>query len=159
VTGRSGQRCVLLPVPGSGRLADLLGHCRVELVFTAAERRLSRRRGDLSSWAGRLAAKLAVLELFGRSTDSALVGGLDLGWTSIEVLPSGPGQCADPLECRGTHRPEVFLRGSMARWLGPDERLAVSISHTDTLAAALVARVGVTGAGTAGTPERRHRRC
>jgi holo-[acyl-carrier protein] synthase len=144
-TGLVRQRCVLVPIPATAMLRDLLLGCPADLVFTAPERRRNARAHTLAPWAGRLAAKLAVLDLLGVRTESALAQGADLGWTSIEILPSPDGLCDAPDRCRRPHRPAVTLLAPTARLLGPHDRLAVSISHTRTMAVALAVRTDYDG--------------
>lgn len=124
-------RCVTVTIPPHGSVRDLLGGRPPDQVFTPAERRRGAERPGLASWAGRLAAKQAVLGL------------LDAGgrWTEVEVLPAATGLCADPEHCTGSHPPRVVLRGGLADRLAPEEAVAVSISHAGGVAVALAVRM------------------
>ncbi len=73
-----------------------------------------KRRGKYESYAGRFAAKEAVMKTLGRGWGSKV------SWLDIEVLPAPGG------------KPEVYLRNktsTFARKLGI-QRLTVSITHT-----------------------------
>lgn len=81
-----------------------------------------RRRGKYESYAGRFAAKEAVMKALGRGWGSKV------SWLDIEVLPAPGG------------RPEVHLRNRtlvFAQGLGI-QRLSLSITHTDRYAMAYV---------------------
>lgn len=93
-------------------------------VFTPDERRHCGARRDLSSWAGRWAAKLALAQLY--AATGAVPG-------DFEVLPSRR-DCPRTGPCDDGHPPQV-------RMLRPElsgERVTLSISHDGGTAVAVV---------------------
>jgi phosphopantetheinyl transferase (holo-ACP synthase) len=122
--------CVTLPFPARGSVRELVAGLAPEEVFTSRERRLCAQRRGLASWAGRFAAKQAVLDVLGEP-------GL---WTGVEILPAATGLCPDPLRCTASHPPVALITGEPAARLAPGERVLVSISHADGVAVALAVR-------------------
>jgi phosphopantetheinyl transferase (holo-ACP synthase) len=141
------QRCVVLTFPAACSLTDLLHGIPQERVFTARERQAGLRGPAPGTWAGRLAAKAAVLAVLGlpAPADPVPPSG-ELPWAAVEILPDSQGLCAVPGACERSHRPAVTLHGQAAALLGTGERVAVSISHSAATAVALAARI--TGAVT-----------
>jgi holo-[acyl-carrier protein] synthase len=90
-------------------------------VFTAAEQAYARtKKNPVEKYAGRFAAKEAILKLVGTGWQGKIA------WTDIEVTNNATGQ------------PEVTLSGEVqriARSLGI-ERISVSITHTANFAIA-----------------------
>lgn len=91
-------------------------------VFTENEIRYCEAKGraKYKSYAGRFAAKEAVMKSFGRGWGS------EVSWSDIEILPAGAG------------KPVVFLynkTAALASRLGV-RRLAISITHTEEYAMA-----------------------
>lgn len=85
-----------------------------------------KRRGKYLSYAGRFAAKEAVMKALGRGWSS------EISWLNIEVLPLPGG------------KPEVHLRNktsAFARQLGI-QHLSLSITHTERYAMAYVIAQG-----------------
>jgi phosphopantetheinyl transferase (holo-ACP synthase) len=135
------QRCVVVAFPSAGSVADLLCGGSAGRVFTARERRHALRHGSLATWAGRLAAKAAVLDLLGIPMPGDLVPPPDgLPWTAVEILPDRYGLCAAPEACLRSHRPAVTLHEPVAALLGAHGCLVVSISHSEGTAVALAVR-------------------
>jgi phosphopantetheinyl transferase (holo-ACP synthase) len=133
------SRARILPLPGT--LAELLLGCPVELVFSNEERRHCQRRRDLTGWAGRLAAKLAVAELIDvpnhGSLDRCLREHIDVGLAAIEILPDRT-TCTDGPGCPKQHPPQVRFG---QRFAGIDAaHFQLSISHTRSRAIALCVR-------------------
>ncbi|MGC0419623.1 phosphopantetheinyl transferase (holo-ACP synthase) [Embleya sp. AB8] len=119
---------VLLPLP-SRHPEDVLP-AAAEAVFSAREA-LDLARGPASlSWAGKYAAKLAVIEVLGL---------VEPNLPDIEILPD-PTECRAPGgACRRRHRPMVVLGGAAGVAAGPGPTgLALTITHESTAAAALV---------------------
>lgn len=87
-----------------------------ERVFTEAEIRYceKKRRGRYESYAGRFAAKEAVMKALGRGWSA------EVNWLSIEVVRARGG------------RPEVALHGQTARLAQKQgiRRFSLSITHT-----------------------------
>jgi phosphopantetheinyl transferase (holo-ACP synthase) len=133
VVTRSRARALQLP----GTYAELLLGCPVGLVFSNEERRHCMRRGDLTGWAGRLAAKLAVAELIDVPADRALADHADAGLAAIEILPDRTA-CTEGPGCLSQHPPHVRF-GERFRHV-PDGQFQVSISHTRSRAIALCVR-------------------
>lgn len=109
---------------GIAAVADLLGGAPVSAVFSPEERRHCGGLDAVPRWAGRLAAKQAVLALTG--TTSAVAADL----RSVEVVPRPDGLCRDPELCRAGHRP-------VARHLPTGDAYAVSITHEHDRALAI----------------------
>ncbi|MFI7585842.1 hypothetical protein ACIB24_02060 [Spongisporangium articulatum] len=130
-------RTEVVAVDGAKSLGDLLHGCPTGLVFSNAEQRLCGMRDDLTGWAGRLAAKLAVATLLDLEPVAALRERRDIGLAHLEVLPDR-GDCPDGPGCLGPHPPALHL-GSPA-FAGVEGRWQLSISHTRSRAMALVAR-------------------
>lgn len=136
-----GQRCVVVAFPSAGSVADLLRGGPPGRVFTARERRHGLRHGSLATWAGRLAAKAAVLDLLGVPMPSDPVPPPEgPPWTAVEILPDRHGLCAAPEACARPHRPVVTLHEPVAALLGAHGCLVVSISHSEGTALALAVR-------------------
>jgi phosphopantetheinyl transferase (holo-ACP synthase) len=121
---------VVVQVPSSGALRDLLGGTSWADVYSPAEARRCSARPGLSGWAGRLAAKRAVAQLLGHVDRFA----------DIEILPD-PRGCPDPA-CTRPHPPALRLAPALTAGLRPDEQMRVSISHTRQLAVALAVVAG-----------------
>jgi holo-[acyl-carrier protein] synthase len=86
----------------------------------------NKRRGKYESYAGRFAAKEAVMKALGKGW------GAETGWRNIEVLPGTGG------------KPEVYLRSqtsALARKLGI-HFFSLSITHTEHFAMAYVIAQG-----------------
>ncbi|MEU4833937.1 phosphopantetheinyl transferase [Streptosporangium sp. NPDC023615] len=144
---------------------ELVGDMPLEVVYTRAERLRSSGGRTLQRWAGRLAAKHAVLRLLGLPPTPERLG-------QVEILPLPTAACRADRACLGGHPPVVRLRGDLAALApaaGPgDSRgpadltgpadpeepadpegpatsggagwIRVSISHTDVRAVALAVR-------------------
>ena len=139
------QCCVVLTFPAVGSVADLL--CRVppNRVFTAGERQCGLSGGSPATWAGRLAAKAAVLTVLGVPVPAnPLPSAEELPWTDVEIPPDAPGLCAAPGTCRLSHRPVAMLHEPAAALLSTGECLAISISHSAGTALALARRTAGT---------------
>ncbi|MFQ5904686.1 MAG: holo-ACP synthase [Candidatus Binatia bacterium] len=103
------------------RIKRALGNRRIgrrfrDRVYTEKEIQYceGKRRGKYESYAGRFAAKEAVMKALGKGWGSKV------SWLDIEVLPAPGG------------KPQVYLRNktsAFARELGV-QRLSVSITHT-----------------------------
>jgi hypothetical protein len=91
-------RVVRLP-PGGGR-SDLLRGCPAAFVYSRAEQRYCGLRLGLTSWGGRLAAKLAVAELLGIDGEAALEARRDVGLRLVEILPAPAVPCPGGAGCR-----------------------------------------------------------
>jgi hypothetical protein len=141
------SRVVRLP-PGGTR-ADLLRGCPPALVYSRAEQRYCGRRGDLTGWGGRLAAKLAVADLLGLDADAALEARRDAGLWLIEILPSPSVPCPDGDGCTKPHPPDVRFGEGFGLTRREDEDVKVSISHTRGMAVALAVRSPRNGTGRA----------
>ncbi|GAA1307775.1 phosphopantetheinyl transferase [Saccharothrix xinjiangensis] len=107
----------------------------LEAVFTRAERLRSGAGRTLQHWAGRLAAKHAVLRLLGEPATPANLG-------AVEVLPRPTPLCHRTAACLHGHPPGVRLTGVLGgREAGGGEaggaRIRVSVSHTADLAFAV----------------------
>ena len=115
------------------QLVDGMDLCE---VYTRGERIRSGAGRTLQHWAGRLAAKRAVLDLLSVPASAAHL-------SQAEVLPRPTALCRRPTGCRhGGHPPGVRLYGALtdhARHHGIDQ-IRLSVTHTaDTaLAVALV---------------------
>jgi hypothetical protein len=133
-------------LPASGSRADLLRGCPPAFVYSRAEQRYCGLRLDLTGWAGRLAAKLAVADLLGIDADAALDARRDAGLWLIEIMPSPSVPCPDGDGCTKPHPPDVRFGEGFGISRREDESVKVSISHTKELAVALALRVatGVT---------------
>lgn len=97
-------------------------------VYTEKEIRYCerKRRGKYESYAGRFAAKEAVMKSLGRGWGSRV------GWRDIEILPAPGG------------KPEVYLHNktsALARELGI-QHVSLSITHTQEYAMAYVIAQG-----------------
>ncbi|AOS61969.1 holo-ACP synthase [Actinoalloteichus hymeniacidonis] len=98
-------------------------------VFTRAERLRSGAGRTLQHWAGRLAAKHAVLRLLAVEESAEHLG-------QVEVLPQPSPMCAANTACLHGHPPGVRFGGDLARRVAErgDEQIRVSISHTQDTA-------------------------
>jgi hypothetical protein len=138
VTPAAAFRAVRLP-PGGGR-SDLLRGCPAAFVYSRAEQRYCGLRPGLTSWGGRLAAKLAVADLLGIDGEAALEARRDVGLRLVEILPAPSVPCADGAGCTRPHPPDVRFLEGFGVSCREDESVKVSISHTPGLAVALAVR-------------------
>ncbi|WP_049575308.1 phosphopantetheinyl transferase [Nonomuraea sp. SBT364] len=123
IVGHAGHRS-----PG-----ELVGGMPLEVVYTRAERLRSGGR-TLQRWAGRLAAKRAVLRLLGLPADAECLG-------QVEILPLPTPACQAGPACLDGHPPAVRLHGDLRSLAGTgDGWIRVSVSHTDVRALALAVR-------------------
>ncbi|MEU8385258.1 hypothetical protein, partial [Streptosporangium sp. NPDC048865] len=83
---------------------ELVGDMPLEVVYTRAERLRSARGRTLQHWAGRLAAKRAVLRLLGLPPTPERLG-------QVEILPLPTAACRAGRACLDGHPPAVRLRG------------------------------------------------
>jgi holo-[acyl-carrier protein] synthase len=112
--------------------AELLAPASPGTAFTADERRRSTVGASVQHWAGRLAAKRAVLRLLDlEQTEDALA--------SVEILPKPAVTCRHSAECRHGHPPAATLSGRVGRHARRAGLTAieVSISHEQGVAAAV----------------------
>lgn len=105
----------------------------LEAVFTRAERLRSGAGRTLQHWAGRLAAKYAVLRLLDVPATAKWLG-------AVEILPQPTPQCGRTAACLHGHPPGVRLSGALGAHEGADTRIRVSVSHTADLAFAAALR-------------------
>ena len=131
-------RVAFVPFARVGSVDALVAPAAVDAVFTEAERRHCAASSSLARWAGRLAAKRAVLDVLGLDG----LDGLDPSHAvlrDVEVVPGGHEGQALPHLCELGHRPVARLSGAAqeacAR-LGVSG-VDVSISHDGGLAVAL----------------------
>ncbi|ONI90734.1 phosphopantetheinyl transferase [Saccharothrix sp. ALI-22-I] len=102
----------------------------LEVVFTRAERLRSGAGRTLQHWAGRLAAKYAVLRLLDEPVTPEHLG-------AVEVLPLPAPLCGRTAACLHGHPPGVRLDGALDGREAPGARIRVSVSHTSDLAFAV----------------------
>lgn len=102
----------------------------LEAVFTRAERLRSGAGRTLQHWAGRLAAKHAVLRLLEEPATPANLG-------AVEVLPRPTPLCHRTAACLHGHPPAVRLTGALDGREAGGTRIRVSVSHTADLAFAV----------------------
>ncbi|KOV86305.1 phosphopantetheinyl transferase [Nocardia sp. NRRL S-836] len=102
----------------------------LEVVFTRAERLRSGAGRTLQHWAGRLAAKYAVLRLLDEPVTAEHLG-------AVEVLPLPAPLCGRTAACLHGHPPGVRLTGALDGREAPGTRVRVSVSHTADLAFAV----------------------
>ncbi len=117
--------------PGT-TVAALLAPARPEATFTAAERRRSAVGASVQHWAGRLAAKRAVLRLLQlEQTEDALA--------SVEILPRPAATCRRCAGCRHGHPPAATLSGPAGRRADRASlrSIEVSITHERGVAVAV----------------------
>jgi len=111
----------LVDFPRIGEMIERHGDRFVNRIFTAAEQAYARdRRNTMETYAGRFAAKEAVLKLVGTGWRGKIA------WTDIEVVNNSAGQ------------PQVTLSGEVkkiAARLGIT-RISLSITHTANFAIA-----------------------
>ncbi|MBB5802527.1 phosphopantetheinyl transferase (holo-ACP synthase) [Saccharothrix ecbatanensis] len=114
---------------------QLVWPMRLEDVYSREERLRSAAGRTLQHWAGRLAAKYAVLSLLGLPATALHLG-------RVEVLPQPSAMCARTTACTHGHPPCVRLLDGLPK--DPDTadtlgggRIGVSISHTADLAFAV----------------------
>lgn len=122
-------RLVVVDYGRSATPADLVAPHDLAVVFTADERRHCVQGGrSLHHWAGRLAAKRAVLAVLDIAESGRAL-------RAAEIVP-GPHERAtvEPHLCRLGHRPTVHLD---ARVIPTAETVELSISHTDGVAVAI----------------------
>lgn len=102
----------------------------IEHVFTRAERIRSGAGRTLQHWAGRLAAKYAVLRLLGvDATPDRL--------SAVEVLPAPTPQCPRTAACLDGHPPGVTLGPALRAMVDDDTVVRVSLSHAAGIAVAV----------------------
>jgi phosphopantetheinyl transferase (holo-ACP synthase) len=102
----------------------------LDTVFTRAERLRSGAGRTLQHWAGRLAAKYAVLRLLNVPETAESLG-------AVEILPRPTALCGRTAACLHGHPPGVRLFGELGAHEAPDTRIRVSVSHTADLAFAV----------------------
>ncbi|MFI9008205.1 phosphopantetheinyl transferase [Actinosynnema sp. NPDC053489] len=102
----------------------------LEVVFTRAERLRSGAGRTVRHWAGRLAAKHAVLRLLGEAVTPEHLG-------AVEVLPRPTPLCERTTACLHGHPPGVRLTGALGDREAGGTRIRVSVSHTADLAFAV----------------------
>jgi holo-[acyl-carrier protein] synthase len=102
----------------------------LETVFTRAERLRSGAGRTLQHWAGRLAAKYAVLRLLDVPATADHLG-------AVEILPRPTPLCHRTAACLHGHPPGVRLSGGLGPCESQDARIRVSVSHTADLAFAV----------------------
>ncbi|MDG4765626.1 hypothetical protein O7632_16190 [Solwaraspora sp. WMMD406] len=127
--------CAVVDFGGLTRPQQLIDGMDLHEVYTRGERIRSGAGRGLRHWAGRLAAKRAVLDVLGVTAGAAHLG-------QAEVLPRPTALCDRSARCQHGHPPAVRLHGMLAdraRRRGI-EQIRLSITHTaDTaLAVALV---------------------
>ncbi|MBF8186916.1 phosphopantetheinyl transferase [Nonomuraea sp. K274] len=129
--------CSRVDYGSAGAPADLVRPAPLEAVFTRLERLRSGAGASLASWAGRLAAKHAVIEALGYDRAPGPL-------SEVEILPATPPGCRRGQACPHGHPPAVRFGGKLAeRAAGAGiARIQVSVSHTShvALAVALVTR-------------------
>jgi holo-[acyl-carrier protein] synthase len=111
----------LVDFPRIEQMIERHGQRFVDRVFTAAEQAYARRhRNSVETYAGRFAAKEAILKLVGTGWRGKIA------WTDIEVTNNGSGQ------------PEVTLSGEVKEIADRRriERISLSITHTANFAIA-----------------------
>lgn len=127
--------CAVVRFGGLSHPQQLLGAMDLPEVFTRGERIRSGAGRSLQHWAGRLAAKRAVLDLLGVTADAVHLG-------QVEVLPRPTALCDRSARCRHGHPPAVRLNGALTGRVRRRriEQIRLSITHTaDTaLAVALI---------------------
>ncbi|MFD1149150.1 holo-ACP synthase [Saccharothrix hoggarensis] len=111
---------------------QLVWPMRLEEVYSREERLRSAAGRTLQHWAGRLAAKYAVLSLLGLPATARHLG-------RVEVLPQPSAMCARTTACMHGHPPGVRLLDGLSEDAdtGAGGRIGVSISHTADLAFAV----------------------
>lgn len=119
----------MVPFTGVRRPDELVDPMPVERVFTRAERMRSGTGSTVEHWAGRLAAKYAVLRVLGTDASAERLG-------EVEILPRPTGMCRRDTACLHGHPPAVHLSEPLRR-LCPNRRVRVSISHAAGLAVAV----------------------
>ncbi|WP_245651687.1 phosphopantetheinyl transferase [Streptosporangium amethystogenes] len=122
--------CAMVSFAGLSRPKELLGEMRLEQVYTRPERLRSGTGRTLQHWAGRLAAKRAVLRLLDVAETAERLG-------QAEVLPRPTPLCSRSAVCLHGHPPGVRLSGALADAAGDRERIRISISHTAACALAV----------------------
>ncbi|MGW5050514.1 phosphopantetheinyl transferase [Actinokineospora sp. NPDC004072] len=105
---------------------ELVAPMALDTVYSRAERLRSTEGRTLQHWAGRLAAKHAVLRLLGVPVSEESLGG-------VEVLPQPSPMCSRSAACLHGHPPEVRLRSPLTA----TGSIRVSVSHTADLAVAV----------------------
>lgn len=113
----------LVGFTGLSRPQDLVGDMRLDVVYTPAERIRSGTGRTLQHWAGRLAAKRAVLRLLGVEPTEEHLG-------QAEVLPRPTANCAKTEACHVGHPPGVRLGPLLTGPAGADRQIRLSLSHT-----------------------------
>jgi holo-[acyl-carrier protein] synthase len=115
--------------------AELLAPSPLGEVFTPAEMRLCGSVRGLTRWAGRLAAKRAVV---------AAAGAPPWPLRDVELLVERSA-CYAPHRCAQGHPPLVRLHGDAAGWWPDGVVVDVSISHTRRAAVAVALASGENG--------------
>ena len=122
-----------MPFCGVRDPAALVAPLPLEAVFTHAERMRSGRGRTVQHWAGRLAAKYAVVRLLGEDEDPS-AGRL----CEVEILPRPSAICDRTAACLHGHPPGVRLHGVLRDRVRPGTRVGVSISHDAGVALAVL---------------------
>jgi len=130
VLGDTGVRAELVRVVHEGLRdpAELVAPLGLRDVFAPAEMRHCGGHAGVERWAGRLAAKRAVL---------AALGNPRLPLSQLEIVPQA-ARCFSPARCARGHRPVVRPGGAAASLLLHDMPVQLSISHTARAAVAVV---------------------
>ncbi|SFP39467.1 holo-ACP synthase [Saccharomonospora viridis] len=129
---RSSWGSAAVPFCGVRDPAALVAPLPLEAVFTHAERMRSGRGRTVQHWAGRLAAKYAVVRLLGEDEDPS-AGRL----CEVEILPRPSAICDRTAACLHGHPPGVRLHGVLRDRVRPGTRVGVSISHDAGVALAV----------------------
>lgn len=126
--------CALVRYGPRDGIEEIIAPREVKETFSAHERRLCRARARVDSWAGRFAAKLAVLRAL--ELDER-----DVRLSEMEIVPRPWRACRDPIRCRMGHPPAVRLSPRLESITSSGFGVAVSISHDRGCALATAARV------------------
>ncbi|MEV6032049.1 phosphopantetheinyl transferase [Nonomuraea sp. NPDC052116] len=125
-----GWSCSRVAFAGIRDPAELVRPAALESVFTRRERLRSKAGTALESWAGRLAAKRAVVGALGYDSPPGPL-------TEVEILPRPSPACRRSHECAHGHPPAVTLAGTLARRAARARSIQVSVSHTSDIAVAI----------------------
>jgi phosphopantetheinyl transferase (holo-ACP synthase) len=134
VTGvAGGWAAARVAFAGVATPAALVHPAQVANVFTRAEQVRSISGRTIAHWAGRLAAKYAVVALLGGDT----CGAGQLG--EAEVLPRPTAACRRSAACLDGHPPAVRLRGSLAALAAARgvAEIQISVTHAAGVAVAV----------------------
>ncbi|CAM2919839.1 hypothetical protein SAXI111661_08360 [Saccharomonospora xinjiangensis] len=126
--------CATVSFAGVRSPAALVDPLPLEVVFTRAERIRSGSGRTVQHWAGRLAAKCAVLRLLG--LDPAHRANADL-LGEVEILPRPSVFCTRTTACLHGHPPGVRLPAALRDRVETGTRIGVSISHAASTAIAV----------------------